>query len=377
MAGWVYMLALLAFTMAMVTGMAGFISDFLADFFDIHVQWFIFVVPEVILLFAISYFDIRWSTRTQLTLVAISVLVVLIMATVIIFKGGAEGNSIEPFLPTSANGFGNLAFGLVIGMLMYTGYESAAVLAEEAKNRQVIPIAIISSAVLAMIFYVFVTYAFAIGFGKEGATAWGQNPMVLFTMAGRYLGDWAIPVMFGTAILDAIALTMAILNTVARILYAMGRDGTLPRILGRTQKKYQTPHIANGVALIIALFFAGILNGIADDWEVGFAFLNVMGGVAIEIIYISVAVSGFFYFKRVMGKDYSIFKHGIIPFIAIFVPSAALYGSLQPQGGILNAAPYFVLFWICLGIGIIYYLRSLNPEMIAKIGRNMGNDNTG
>jgi amino acid transporter len=375
MGGWIYMFALLVSIVAMVIGIAGFISSFLADFFDIHIRWLTFVIPEVILLFVVSYFDIRWSTRTQLALVAISALSVFILAAIIVFQGGAEGNSMAPFLP-SPNEFGNIAIGLIFAMLMYTGYESAAVLAEEEKHRQAIPLAIIISVVLAMLFYVFMTYAFAIGFGKEGATAWGQDPTVLFTMAAKYIGDWAIPFMFVMAIIDAIAMSMAILNTVARILYAMGRDGALPRIFGRTQKKYQTPHIANGAVLSLALIFAGILSGVGGSWEVGFSFMAAIAAIGLEIIYVSVAVGGIFYFKRVMGDDYSLFKHGIIPFIAIIVPSAALYGSLLPQGGILNAAPYVVLFWIFLGMGIIYYLRSLNPEMIARIERGMEIDNT-
>jgi amino acid transporter len=378
MGGWIYSFTLIAIVVFLVIGIAGFTSSFLAEFFDIHIRWITFVIPEVILLFAVSYFDIRWSTRVQLTLVAISVLAVLILATVIVWSGGAEGNSIAPFLPSSAkNGLGGIAIGLILGIAMYTGYESAAVLAEEAKQKQAIPMAIIGAVILAMIFYVFVTYAFAIGFGKEAAaTDWGKDPTVLFTMADQYLGHWAVPIMFTMAIIDAIAASMAVLNTAARVIYAMGRDGALPRILGKTQKKYQTPHIANGAVLMIALIVAGILNWVDDGWDVGFGFMATMASIGLEIIYVSVAVAGFFYFKRVMGKDYSIFKHGIIPFIAILVPSAALYGALQPQGGILNATPYVVLFWILLGIGIIYYLRSSNPEMITRIGRDMDIDNT-
>jgi amino acid transporter len=370
MGGWIYLFALLVSVVAMIIGIAGFISSFLADFFAIHIHWLIFVIPEIIILFVVSYFDIRWSTRAQLTLVAISATSVLILAVIIVFQGGAEGNSMAPFLP-SPNEFGNIAIGLIFAMLMYTGYESAAVLAEEEKHRQAIPLAIIISVILAMLFYVFMTYAFAIGFGKEGAAAWGQDPTVLFTMAAKYIGDWAVPFMFVMAIIDAIAMSMAILNTVARILYAMGRDGALPRIFGRTQKKYQTPHIANGAVLALTLIFASILSALGGSWEVGFGFMAAIAAIGLEIIYISLAVAGLFYFKRVMGDDYSIFKHRIIPFIAILVPSAALYGSLLPQGGILNAAPYVVLFWIFLGIGIIYYLRSSNPEMIAQIERGM------
>lgn len=371
--GWIYMFAVLMLTIAIVAGVAGWTSGFLADFMGINIHWIAILIFELVVLFLLTYFDIRYSTRAQLTIVTISVLVVLLLALAIIVRGGAAGNSIAPFLPTSAGSFQGLAFGLIYGMLLYTGYESAAVLAEEARDhKRSIPLAIIGSAVLATIFYVIVTYAYAIGFGADGAAAWAEDPVVLLTMAGMYGGDWLVPIVFAAAIVDGFAVAMACLNTVARVLFAMGRDGAIPRALGRTHAKYQTPHVANGFVLALALVVALLFIRVEGTFETEFGFLAGIGGIAVEVIYIYISVSALFYFRRVMGRNWSAFKHAIVPIVAIIAPAAALYGSIQPQGGILNAMPYIVLGWIILGLVIIFALRSSRPELVAKLGADLG-----
>lgn len=371
--GWIYMFAVLMLTVAIVAGVAGWTSGFLADFMGISIHWIAILIFEVVVLFLLTYFDIRYSTRVQLTIVAVSVLIVLFLALSIIVRGGAAGNSIAPFLPTTAGSLQGLAFGLIYGMLLFTGYESAAVLAEEAKDhKRVIPLAIIGSATLATAFYVIVTYAYAIGFGAEGAGAWAEDPVVLLTMAGMYGGDWLVPVVFAAAIVDGFAVAMACLNTVARVLFAMGRDGALPRVFGRTHAKYQTPHVANGAVLLLALVIGLLFTGVEGTFETEFGFLAGIGGIAVEVIYIYVAVAALFYFRRVMGRQWSWFKHAVVPLIAIVAPAAALYGSIQPQGGILNAMPYVVLGWVVLGLVIIFALRSSQPELVARLGADLG-----
>jgi amino acid transporter len=370
--GWIYMFAVLALTVAIVAGVAGFATDFLASFVGLNIHWLIIMAIEIVILFLLSYFDVRWSTRVQLTLVAISALIVLALALTVIFRGGAEGNSLAPFLPGSAGGLGGLAFGLVFGMLMFTGYEAAAVLAEEAKHHSAIPWAITNSVILTLIFYVIVTYAFAIGYGPSGAEAWAQDPTALFTIGAQYWGEGAVPVLFAIAIIDAFAVAMACLNTVARVLYAMARDGALPRPLAMTQPTYQTPHIANGAVLLLSLIVSLIFSTTEGGWSLEFGFLSGIGAIALEVVYIYIAVAAFFYFQRIMGRNLSVFKHVIVPIIAVLGPAAALWGSIQPQGGLLNAMPYVVLGWIILGIVLISILRSSRPELVAKLGHDLG-----
>jgi hypothetical protein len=107
-------------------------------------------------------------------------------------------------------------------------------------------------------------------------------------------------------------------------------------------------------------------------WSLEFGFLSGIGAIALEVVYIYIAIAAIFYFKRIMGSKYSAFKHLIVPIIAILGPLAALWGSIQPQGGLLNAMPYVVVAWIIIGIVLIAGLRSSNPDLVAKLGRDLG-----
>lgn len=377
MGGLIYMFGVLMFVFGIVTGVAGFVADFLAQMGITGVHWLPILVVQLIVLYAITYFDVRHSTRIQLTIVAISVLILLALALTIIARGGAAGNTLAPFLPSSPGGPLGFSFGLIYGLLLFTGYESAAVLAEESTDsRRVIPLAILGSATLATVFYVIMTYAYAIGYGLEGVSAWADptGAPALFAMAATYWGENSIPLFFAIATIDAFAVALAALNTVSRVLFAMGRDGALPAALGRTQPIYKTPHVANGVVLVLTLL-AGLAFASQPAIQVFFLFGGI-GGAAIEITYIYTAIAGIVHFRKLMGAEYSTFKHLVVPVVAIIAPAAALYGSVsaafQPEAGIVAAIPYVIVAWLIVSLGLTYYLLTSRPDLARTIERDLG-----
>ncbi len=64
------------------------------------------------------------------------------------------------------------------------------------------------------------------------------------------------------AISAIIAVLLAIHTANFRVIYALGRDGALPRALGRTHAKYKTPHVAIIAYSIFALAI-GLAAGVA------------------------------------------------------------------------------------------------------------------
>jgi amino acid transporter len=144
----------LCLTIAIIAGVAGWTTEFLGM---IGVQlpsaylWLGVAVVECVVLFLLSYFDVRISTRTQLWLVFGSVSIVVLLALFVLVKGGASGYSLAPFSLSAAGGVQGLAFGMIFAILMYTGFESAAVLAEEtADPKRSMPIAIVGTVAAAV-----------------------------------------------------------------------------------------------------------------------------------------------------------------------------------------------------------------------------------
>jgi amino acid transporter len=275
-----------------------------------------------------------------------------------------------------------LAFGMIFAILMYTGFESAAVLAEEtADPKRSMPIAIVGTVAAAVFLYVVVTYAYSIGFGftEDGVKLWADPASpALFSMAGIYVGDWLVAVVFLAAIVDGFAVALGCLTTSARVAFAIARDGALPTILSRTHPTYKTPHIANGVvlglALLVALGFAVAFPPVAGAptaYTIEFGYLAGIGAIAIEVIYVFVSLAAMWWFYRELKQEYNVFKHLIVPLVAVVGAGAALYGSILPQPGLLATMPYVALAWIVFGLLYIVFLRSTKPGLVAQIGRDL------
>jgi amino acid transporter len=100
----------------------------------------------------ILYLGVRLSTRSQLALALVSMLVVLIFFITVIAKLGSA-NSLKPFNPSSAaDGWSGIFFGVLYGVLLFVGFETAANLAEETPNpRREVPIAIMATAAIATV----------------------------------------------------------------------------------------------------------------------------------------------------------------------------------------------------------------------------------
>jgi amino acid transporter len=98
----------------------------------------------IVVIAAILYFGVRVSTRSQLVLALVSILVVTIFFISVMVKLGSA-NSLKPFNPSSAaDGWSGIFFGMLYGVLLFVGFETAANLAEETpKPRREIPIAVI------------------------------------------------------------------------------------------------------------------------------------------------------------------------------------------------------------------------------------------
>ena len=133
---------------------------------------------------------------------------------------------------------------MAFGILSFTGFETAAVLAEETRDPAAPSPGGHRQRARWRAFYVIVTYATSIGYGvAEATTAWPASAAGIAGLADRYtsyLGNWIILAGGSPPCSAGLVSTPP---PPAR-LYVMGRDGVLPRPFGRTHRRHQTPHVA-------------------------------------------------------------------------------------------------------------------------------------
>ncbi|MEV4113635.1 amino acid permease [Nonomuraea sp. NPDC049695] len=208
--------------------------------------------------------------------------VVLLFFCVVAFTAFQTRN-FTPFAPMGVAGITAAASQVFFS---YIGFDAASTAGEEARNpKRDLPLAIILSLAVVTAVYVLVAVA------AIGATPWtgfdpNKSEASLSHIADLATGaSWpGLIVSFGAVIAIA-SVVLTVIYGQTRILFAMSRDGLIPRIFQRVNMRRQVP-VAN--TLIVAAFIsvlAGLvpLGQLAEATSIGtlFAFAIVNVGVLV------------------------------------------------------------------------------------------------
>lgn len=346
------------------------ISQTLGQYLGLNIPWWLWAVVAVVALFAINHFGIRLATRAQLTLTAISVIPLLILAIVIIARGGDAGNTIQAFNPSNVP-ISGLFGGILFAILLFVGFETSASLAEETTNpERTIPRAVILSVVLAGIFFLIMVYACDIGYGLAHTDKWASDPAALDTLANRYVGKWLAILVDIAVLLDALAVMSAFTATTARGFFAVARSGLLPRLLSR-QSQHNTPLGGNLLVLVVGLLVIAITAlaqiGHADAVAQGnvftqFGIMSTVGSITIEIIYIILAVVAFRFVR-----ENSAWWRWVILVVAVITPLLGIYGSVVPFPPYpSNIAIYIAIAAVVVAGLWTAVMTRIRPAQVAK-----------
>jgi APA family basic amino acid/polyamine antiporter len=204
-----------------------------------------------------------------------------------------DGSNFAPFAPLGIVGIQAAASQVFFS---YIGFDAASTAGEEAKNpRRDLPIAIILSLVIVTVIYVLVTLA-ALG-ARSGQVetvdgvqtyVWGDGngDAILASIVADVTGTaWAPALISLGAVISIFSVVLTVMYGQTRILFAMGRDGLLPRIFTRVNPRTQTPSANTIIVTVVISLMAGFvpLGQLAEATSIGtlFAFLLVNVGVMV------------------------------------------------------------------------------------------------
>ncbi len=205
----------------------------------------------LVILAAVLYLGVALSTRAQLTLALISITVVLIFFIYVIIKVGGDNSVATAFKPSSSpQGWNGVLFGVLYGVLLFTGFETSANLAEETEHpKRDIPRAVLISVMAVAGFYVIGSYATVAGY-HFSLDALGKNAGApLFGLAGPSadggFGSVALRrLMELVVVFDMLAVLIGCSVAASRGFFAMARDNRLPRPLAKVSSR-GTPLVAS------------------------------------------------------------------------------------------------------------------------------------
>jgi amino acid transporter len=368
---WLFIIGYAIFEAATYSIFAAFATEELNRIFGLSVPWIIpfFVIAGLV--YTLSVLGVTQSVRGGLLFLAYEIIIVTIMLLAVVFQGGAEGNTLSVFNPTTGNGLGGVFLGMIYGIMSFVGWKAAASLGEETRDPHTsIPRALLGAVALIGTYYIFVTYAATIGFGPGGMDDFAQDTAWFDTLTRRFLGDGWAPFVGLAALTGAIASAIGIHNSTVRLLFSLGRDGLLPRAMARVHPTRRSPYVAAsvqaGFSVILGLIFGYLVFG---DPATTYGYFGGLGTLAVLFVYIFINVSVFLYFYRKERENFSFVRHALIPLVATAAVLLPIRGLLYPvPDPPYNLWPYLLAAWVLIGLVILFVLSRRRPDLLEAMG---------
>ncbi|MEI4768647.1 amino acid permease [Psychrobacillus sp. FJAT-51614] len=211
-------------------------------------------VPAIAIIFTIAFLlslGIKESTKINAIMVFIKVIVILLFIGVGIFY--VEPANWQPFMPFGMNG---VLGGAALVFFAYLGFDAVSSAAEEVKNPQRnMPIGIIGSLFICTILYVAVSLVLT---GIVSYNHLNVSDPVSFVMQ-VVNQDWVAGIISLGAVVGMMTVILVMLYGGTRLLYALGRDGLLPKSMSELNKKYKTPVKNTWLFATLVAFCAGVI----------------------------------------------------------------------------------------------------------------------
>jgi amino acid transporter len=351
---------------AAAVGFLGFaLSGFLQSGTGINIPWWIFSVATAFIVWALTYFGIRLSTRTTAILGGIEMLIMLALGITFLVHPGAGSTISAPLNPGAApTGFGGILGGMVFSILALSGFEAPAPLAEETKRpNRFIYQAIFASLLIVGIFYIFMAYASAIGWGTGNMAAFAANANPYYALAQKLwgVGWWLI---FFAIINSTLAVGIACTNAATRVMYTMGLAGTLPSALAKIHPVHKTPYIAVHVEQIFQIV-SFMLVGIFFGAGVIFGFLGTIATLAVIVLYILANIALTTFVRRERPTDFSIWQHAVVPIVGTLLLLPVMFVTVWPIPAYpINLTPYIFVALMVIGFVVMLVLIARRPEAL-------------
>ncbi len=255
------------------------IGLYLGEAFPAVPAW-VWVLGSIVLVTGLNVLGIAFVSRMNLVLVAFQLvfIVVFLVASIRVLSGTGVPSLTDPFI--GAGGASPLFAGAAILCLSFLGFDAISTLSEETRDpRRRVPRAIMLVTVIGGVTFIVVSYVGHLVFPRwQDFTNVDSAALDVMRVAG---GGFLAAFFTAAYVAGCFASAMASQASVSRILYAMGRDGMLPRrVFGRLSRRYHTPVAAtvlvgliSCVALVISLELAAAM--ISFGALVAFSFVNL------------------------------------------------------------------------------------------------------
>lgn len=313
------------------------------------------------------------TTRTLLAIGMVGILVMLVLSLIIIARVASgtapvsTGVDLGTLLPGEAS-WTAIMTAAVFGFLSWAGFESGTSLSEEAKNpKRTIPHALTYAVVIAGVIYTVVMFAQTIGYGTDaaGQAAFAGASSTLTELSSTYVGPWFAVLIAVIAFCVAFASLLSCTAAAARLVYALARDGFGPAALARTGATTGAPTVATATVIALTVLLT--------------VFLAAIGGGPVEVYYWYATIATLCMVVAYGMASVGVIRHTFRPDSPIrrwevVVPTLGIvflvYVYVVQVAG--QSAPYTYFPWMagawCL-VGLVVILAA--PKLAERIGARL------
>jgi amino acid transporter len=317
----------------------------------------------IVVVTAICVIGTELSARTSRIMIGAQVGALLLFAVVAVVKvlgdDGAAG-SIDPSItwlyPWEVSTFDALVLGLLTGVFIYWGWESAVNLNEETEDSDSAPgLAAVVSTVLLLITYLLVTYAVISWAGVDGVSEFEDDTAILGTVAEGALGDPLHYLVILAIITSGIASAQTTILPASRTLLSMARQGAMPESFGRVHPRFKTPHVATILVGAVAGAWYIFFNLVSQNFL--FDSLTALA-IVIAFYYSLTGLACAIYHRRELTKSArNFFFIGVAPVTGALILGGLFFKAVYEYSKVDDSYSGSELFGVAipavLGVGLI------------------------
>jgi APA family basic amino acid/polyamine antiporter len=272
------------------------------------------------------------AVNTVATVAKLLPLLLLVLVGVLAIRGGN-------LAWTDAPAAGDVARASAVLIFAFAGIESALVPSGEVKDvARTVPRAILMAMVGITLLYI------AIHLVAQGILggALAGHPTPLAEAAGRVMGPTGRTLLLVGASISMFGYVGGMTLAVPRALFALGRDGFLPRVLASVHPRHRTPHVAIWTQAVIVVALA---------LTSGFERLAILANLATLLLYAACCLAAWQLRRmgvQTGGIPFKVPGGAVVPFLALgaiaYLLSSITLNEWATAGAVLvvSALLYFI-----------------------------------
>lgn len=282
--GWALVLEYVLAVATVAVGWAAYFNSFIAGFglklpkaitgsFDPAHGTYINVIAILIVCLIAWIIDTGLKTSIRLNNIIVVVKLAIIVLFLLVGSFYVKPSNWTPFAPFGGTG---ILKGAAVVFFAYLGFDAVSSSAAEVKNaKRNMPIGIIGTLVICTIFYILVSGVLT---GMVSYKQLNVDDAVAFALQLVHQNFVAGIISIG-ALAGMFTMMVTMIYSSSRLLYSIGRDGLLPRFLGKIDKHHAPKNAMLTVTIVISILDGLIpLDQLANLVNIGtliaFAFVS-------------------------------------------------------------------------------------------------------